>query len=131
MAIRTSVVLGISAILSALSGIVEARSPIDHFLATRARIAQLAKAVPSLPANQTANVKNITFANPKAAEFYVDGKSIPDVGFDAGPSWAGLLPISNATNESRKVSLYTRSRGNECMANDRVAAFLLVLSTWT
>lgn len=37
------------------------------------------------------------------AEFYVDGKSIPDVGWDVGPSWSGLLPISNKTDETRKV----------------------------
>ena len=37
-------------------------------------------------------------------EFYVDGTTIPEVDFDVGPSWAGLLPISNATNETRKVN---------------------------
>lgn len=70
------------------------------------------------------SVKNITFTNPRAAgewqlvtlhvfrpsrapslEFYVDGSSIPEVDFDIGPSWSGLLPISNATDESRKVLL--------------------------
>jgi len=66
-------------------------------------------------------VHNITFTNPKASgdsnatskylirlihvlpEFYVDGKSLPLVDFDVGPSWAGLLPISNNPNETRKV----------------------------
>jgi hypothetical protein len=33
----------------------------------------------------------------------VDGKTIPLVDFDVGPSWSGLIPISNATNEDRKV----------------------------
>ncbi|OAX31204.1 hypothetical protein K503DRAFT_860840, partial [Rhizopogon vinicolor AM-OR11-026] len=47
-------------------------------------------------------VKNITFTNPKAAEFYVDGASLPLVDFDVGPSWAGLLPISNSPNETRQ-----------------------------
>jgi len=70
-------------------------------------------------------VKNITFSNPKASgayakvpihaslvfffllrsEFYVDGRSIPDVDFDVGPSWSGLIPISGAANETRKVQL--------------------------
>jgi hypothetical protein len=36
-------------------------------------------------------------------DFYVNGTTIPDVDFDVGPSWAGLLPISNATNESRQL----------------------------
>jgi carboxypeptidase D len=66
-------------------------------------------------------VQNITFTNPKASgnwsatgqhlirliyvrsEFYVDGKSLPFVVFDVGPSWAGLLPISNSPNETRQV----------------------------
>lgn len=69
-------------------------------------------------------VKNITFANPKAAgescfssetqrdtdgchtlllEFLVNGTAIPEVDFDIGLSWAGLLPISDKANESRQV----------------------------
>jgi len=39
------------------------------------------------------------------AEFYVDGTSLPLVDFDVGPSWAGLLPISNSPNETRQVCL--------------------------
>jgi carboxypeptidase D len=38
----------------------------------------------------------------------VDGNSIPEVNFNAGPSWSGLIPISGAPNETRKV-LYSRS----------------------
>ena len=65
----------------------------------------------------------INFRNPRAREFFVDGRSIPDgkcvlvytsvqssdthrapiVNFDAGPSWSGLLPISNHPNETRKL----------------------------
>ncbi|KZT13238.1 alpha/beta-hydrolase [Laetiporus sulphureus 93-53] len=48
-------------------------------------------------------VKNITFNNPRASEFYVDGANIPLVDFDVGPSWAGLLPISNAIDETRQL----------------------------
>ena len=64
-------------------------------------------------------VKNITFSNPRASgeqflgvegsythdkpEFYVDGATIPLVDWDVGPSWAGLLPISNKTDETRQV----------------------------
>lgn len=40
------------------------------------------------------------------SEFYVDGRSIPDVNFDVGPSWSGLIPISGAANETRKVQLF-------------------------
>ena len=41
-------------------------------------------------------------------EYYVDGKSLPFVNFDVGPSWAGLIPVSHAANETRKV----QSQGN-------------------
>ena len=33
----------------------------------------------------------------------MDGSGIPDVDFDIGPSWAGLLPISGDENETRQV----------------------------
>jgi carboxypeptidase D len=45
----------------------------------------------------------VTFANPDAAQFHVDGTSIPDVNFDVGDSWAGLLPISGDPNETREL----------------------------
>jgi carboxypeptidase D len=51
----------------------------------------------------TTGVKNITFANPRASQFYVDGAHIPEVDFDIGPSWAGLLPISSNANETREL----------------------------
>jgi carboxypeptidase D len=47
--------------------------------------------------------RGLTFSNPKAAEFLVDGTKIPDVDFDVGASYAGLLPISGNANETRKV----------------------------
>ncbi|KAF9224579.1 alpha/beta-hydrolase [Gyrodon lividus] len=48
-------------------------------------------------------VQNITFSNPKASEFWVNGSALPLVDFDVGPSWAGLLPISNNPNETRQL----------------------------
>ena len=47
--------------------------------------------------------RGLTFSNPKAAEFLVDGAKIPEVDFDVGTSYAGLLPISGNANETRKV----------------------------
>ncbi|GJJ15864.1 hypothetical protein Clacol_010142 [Clathrus columnatus] len=62
-------------------------------------------------------VKNITFTNPRASEFYVDGTSIPEVSFDVGPSWAGLLPISSDPDETRKVvQVYRTNGGPGCSA---------------
>ncbi|KAJ8093187.1 hypothetical protein PM082_020672 [Marasmius tenuissimus] len=50
-----------------------------------------------------AQVKNITFSDPRASEFFVDGNSIPEVDFDVGPSWSGLIPISSDPDETRKL----------------------------
>lgn len=37
------------------------------------------------------------------AAFEVNGTGIPEVDFDVGESYAGLLPISDAKNETRKL----------------------------
>ena len=83
----------------------------------------------------SADVKNVTFSNPAASgelqfnsrsvlsyprdvgrcadcgilAFYVDGKTIPEIDWDVGPSWAGLLPISGNKDETRKVSVPQRT----------------------
>lgn len=44
-------------------------------------------------------------SNYHLVEFFVDGATIPEVDFDVGPSWSGLIPISSAPNETRKVNL--------------------------
>ena len=77
---------------------------------------------PVSSSSRPVKTNNITFSNPRAAgmagciepmtiliacdfpEFFVDGTTIPEVDFDVGPSWAGLLPISNAANETREVA---------------------------
>ncbi|KAF8520026.1 Alpha/Beta hydrolase protein [Hysterangium stoloniferum] len=64
--------------------------------------------------------KNITFLNPTASEFFVDGTSIPEVNFDVGPSWAGLLPISNATEETRKLFFWFFPPGPQGSLDDLI-----------
>lgn len=43
------------------------------------------------------------YLNPNSQKFVVDGTAIPDVNFDIGESYAGLLPISKASNETRQL----------------------------
>ncbi|KAL1641109.1 hypothetical protein SLS58_006383 [Diplodia intermedia] len=43
------------------------------------------------------------FATDKTEPFAVNGTNIPDVDFDIGESYAGLLPISDKANETRKL----------------------------
>lgn len=65
-------------------------------------------------------VQNITFTNPKASEFYVDGTSLPLVDFDVGPSWAGLLPISNSPDETRQLFFWFFPPGPEGSLDDLI-----------
>jgi carboxypeptidase D len=92
-------------------------------------------------------VKNITFSNPKASseyatamllpiipshfllEFYVDGTTIPLVGFDVGPSWSGLIPISPDPHETRKVWLYRASKAGYFSLT--ISVVFLVLPPWS
>lgn len=44
----------------------------------------------------------LSFSSAAARKFYVDGSKLPFVEFDAGPSYAGLLPLTSDPNENRK-----------------------------
>ncbi|KAG1817704.1 Alpha/Beta hydrolase protein [Suillus subaureus] len=73
------------------------------------------------PQNVKSNgVQNITFTNPKASEFYIDGRSLPLVDFDVGPSWAGLLPISNSPNETRQLFFWFFPPGPQGSLDDLI-----------
>lgn len=70
--------------------------------------------------------KNLTFSNPKAAEFWVNGSAIPEVDWDVGDSYAGLIPISDDPNETRKVSFWY-VRDNKRVLTLCIIVVLLVL----
>ena len=46
---------------------------------------------------------SVVYVDVILVEFWVDGSALPFVDFDVGPSWAGLLPISGNTSETRQV----------------------------
>lgn len=122
----STVFFSLIAVVFLLSSVVEARQMRKSEL--RARQLEAAKrwSGPLVErAKSSGGVQNITFSNPKASrmskwsrkyllwlikiqEFFVDGTSIPEVDFDAGPSWAGLLPISGNSNETRKVMSFIK-----------------------
>lgn len=66
-------------------------------------------------------------------EFWVNGSSIPLVDFDVGDSWAGLIPISNATDETRQVRAlkYVHSRSLRQMVDSSHLVVLLVFPSWS
>ena len=43
------------------------------------------------------------FMNAQSAKFAVNGSAIPEVDFDVGESYAGLLPISQSPDETRQL----------------------------
>lgn len=63
---------------------------------------------------------NITFSNPQASQFWVNGSSIPEVDFDVGDSWSGLLPISADLNETRKLFFWYFPPGPEGSSDDLI-----------
>ena len=100
----------------------------DELHARQAEAAARIKAnLPRSVSGSKKGAKNITFTDPRASgtscslsqgapslgqsqysslstAFYVDGTTIPDVNWDIGPSWSGLMPISSHPNETRKVN---------------------------
>lgn len=54
-----------------------------------------------------------TFLNSKTRKFAVDGTAIPDVDFDIGESYAGLLPISGDADETRELFFWFFPTTNE------------------
>ncbi|KAK2017573.1 serine carboxypeptidase [Colletotrichum eremochloae] len=59
----------------------------------------------SAPAAQRPQAKH-AFLTDKTSKFAVNGSNIPNVGFDAGESYAGLLPIDAAASDDEKQELY-------------------------
>ena len=58
------------------------------------------------------------------AEFAVNGSAIPDVDFDIGESYAGLLPISSKLNETRELYFWYFPSTNP-LAEDEITIWLV------
>ena len=62
-------------------------------------------------------------------DFYVNGATLPHVNYDIGPSWSGLIPISGAANETRKVLSSGNISRRLRLYLTRFSVVLLVLSS--
>lgn len=108
---KLTATLAAVALLLASAGAMPSREEIrarQHALRTKraaafAGEAKRAEPPPPEPEGHGRGSSSITFANPAAAQFHVPGTSLPDVDFDVGDSWSGLMPISGAANETRKL----------------------------
>ncbi|EST07834.1 Peptidase S10, serine carboxypeptidase [Kalmanozyma brasiliensis GHG001] len=59
-----------------------------------------------------------THLNNKTQPFYVNGTGVPDVDFDIGESYAGLMPISKDANETRKLYFWYFPSKNPAATNE-------------
>ncbi|GKT41518.1 putative serine carboxypeptidase [Colletotrichum spaethianum] len=66
---------------------------------------------------------NYQHLNDKTEKYLVNGTSIPLVDWDLGESYAGLMPISKESNETRKLFFWYFPTTNE-KASDEVAIWL-------
>ncbi|KAF9506080.1 hypothetical protein BS47DRAFT_1378162 [Hydnum rufescens UP504] len=101
-----SAVLACASFLLALAASVTAhRSPHDFAAMARQRREQARVQERDTRSNirTESTPAKFTFSHPKAKDYWVNGKTIPDVDFDVGDSWSGLMPISGAKNETRKL----------------------------
>lgn len=74
------------------------------------------------PAYSSKNGSTIMPKNANTTKFAVDGTAIPDVHFDIGESYAGLLPISDKANASELFFWFVPS-ANE-LAGDEILIWL-------
>lgn len=72
-----------------------------------------------------------------SSEFAVNGTTVPDVDFDVGESYAGLLPISKDPDEDQHMFFWFFPTVNEEHADDKEIVIWLnggvsgLESTWT
>ncbi|KAF8120710.1 Alpha/Beta hydrolase protein [Boletus edulis] len=97
----------------------------DEVATRQAEAAKRWQCSPGPAVSSSTNVKrggpqNITFTNPEASKFWVNGSALPFVDFDVGPSWAGLLPISNNSNETRQLFFWFFPPGPEGSLDDLI-----------
>ncbi|QRW08961.1 Serine carboxypeptidase [Ceratobasidium sp. AG-Ba] len=112
-----SLALALTGASSALAG--SGVRPPRFFQDLRRKAALDRRAAPSI-VEIRATGASITFSNPKANDFLVDGTKIPDVDFDVGPSWSGLMPISSNLNETRKLFFWFWPTTNTQYTDDLV-----------
>lgn len=85
------------------------RAAIDAFRRPAEKHAEILKrqrlaAHPTLPEKRTVEARQSSpYLSDTTQKFAVNGSAIPDVPFDIGESYAGLLPISDDPNETRQL----------------------------
>ncbi|KAI9702186.1 MAG: hypothetical protein M1820_006268 [Bogoriella megaspora] len=85
------------------------KHPSDAFKRVKSReptLPMIQNVKPRAPVPQTLHNRasgSSPYLNNNTEQFVVNGTAIPDIPFDIGESYAGLLPISDQANETRKL----------------------------
>lgn len=93
-----------------------------RYLLEKARPATHLETRNAPPSYSSKNESTIIPQNSNTTKFAVDGTAIPDVHFDIGESYAGLLPISDKANASELFFWFVPS-ANE-LAGDEILIWL-------
>ncbi|MCJ1471478.1 hypothetical protein MMC13_000117 [Lambiella insularis] len=82
-----------------------------------------ARSVPSFEPHYNAPQKRDAYLTNSTKKFVVNGNAIPDVDFDIGESYAGLLPISSDPAETRELYFWFFPSEN-ALAGDEILIWL-------
>ncbi|CCO32055.1 hypothetical protein BN14_06108 [Rhizoctonia solani AG-1 IB] len=77
----------LSLLLCASAVTARLRNPLQLSADRHLRVGTVQPSTPERTSPQLQKRATISFSNPKAADYLVDGTKIPEVNFDVGPSW--------------------------------------------
>ena len=112
-----------SSILTVLgvTGLASAISPQDAFKRAERPKPIIEKRIPNQPfKSERLQKRAFNFKNSETEKFVVNGTGIPDVPYDIGESYAGLLPISDAADETRELFFWFFPTTNPVCAEEVV-----------
>jgi carboxypeptidase D len=96
---------------------------IHAFKRTEKYIEKRGPPVPASASQPSLEKRKSKFLNANTKKFVVNGSAIPEVDFNIGESYAGLLPISQAKNEKRKLFFWFFPSTNKEAGNEIVIWF--------
>jgi len=109
-------------LLEAAAPVTASSHGLDLFSRANKRAPALQRKAPMSPAPRLDRRAPSKYLNNRTASYAVSGTGIPDVPFDIGESYAGLLPISSAPNETRQLYFWFFPSSN-VNASTEVAAW--------
>ena len=121
---RINIMRGLTLLALAGISLAMSRNPAHvnkRHLLERARPATHLDTRSAPPTYGSSNTSYIIPQNANTTKFAVDGNAIPDVNFDIGESYAGLLPISDKANASELFFWFLPS-ANELAGDEILSA---------